>query len=138
MGKNAGALLWNRRHITLQPGITAFDTGLQQVSKTFAAMSPGEPPLGITVAPPGPADGALPASRVQVIPMSPVAAWLAVTHGEPFVDPATGTVKVTFNNATIIDEEPAPVTINVLFWDPHSVVGPGNADVYNDPPVIIQ
>jgi hypothetical protein len=89
-------------------------------------MSPNEPPLGVELAPPGPADGTLPASRIQVIPMSPISPWNNITHGEPFVNPATGTVWVTFNNQNEISG-----TINVLFWDPHSMVGPGDADTYN-------
>lgn len=137
MGTKAGTLLWNRQHITLQPGFTSFDTELTQLNKGFADMSPGEPPLGVEIAPPGPPDGTLPPSRVHVVPMSPISAWLAVTHGEPFVNPATNTVWVTFNNATLSGGEipvPVPVTVNVLFWDPHSIVGPGQAETYNEPP----
>jgi len=127
MGTKAGALLWNRRRITLTNCVnTTIDTGLTQVNKSFAGMSPNEPPLGITIAPPGPPDGSLPASRVQVIPQAPLAAWSVVTHGEPFVDPADGTVKVVF-----VVTGHTPVTINVLFWDPHSIVGPGQASTYN-------
>jgi hypothetical protein len=125
MSTKAGALLWNRQRITLPPGLTTVDTGLTQVNKSFAGMSPNEPPLGVEAAPPGPPDGALPASRVQVIPMAPMSAWALIGHGEPFVDPATGTVKVTFNNGG------APVEVNICFWDPHSMVGPGQADAYN-------
>jgi hypothetical protein len=131
MGKNAGALLWNRRHFVLVPGITTIDTELQQVGKAFAAMSPGEPPLGVTALPPGPADGSLPASRVQVIPQAPLGPWFNVSHGEPFLDPSTGTVKVTFNNGS-----EGSVTINALFWNPHSVVGPGKADPYTEAPQV--
>jgi hypothetical protein len=131
MSKNAGELLWRRRHITLAPGVQVVDTGLTQVNRSFAGMSLNEPPLGVTIAPPGPADGALPASRVQVIPMSPyIPTWNDITHGEPFVDPATGTVKVTFNNATP-GSPPPSVTVNVLFWDPHAIAGPGDATTYN-------
>ena len=125
MSTKAGTLLWNRKRITLAPGDTTIDTGLTQLSKIFTSMSPGEPPLGVTTSPPGPPDGALPASRVQVIPQAPLAAWNGVTHGEPFVDPATGTVKVLFTNGG------ATAAINVLFWDPHTIVGPGQADTYN-------
>jgi len=128
MSTKAGALLWHRMRLTLSAGLTTVDTGLTQLNKSFANDSIGEPPLGVAIAPPGPPDGTLPASRVHVIPMSPIPAWTSVTHGEPFVDPATGTVKVTFNNVV----SPAgPVTINVLFWDPHTIVGPGQADTYN-------
>jgi hypothetical protein len=126
MGTKAGALLWNRQRITLPAGDTTIDTGLAQVNKGFADMSPGEPPLGVTIAPPGPPDGTTPASRVQVIPQAPLGPWNSITHGEPFVDPATGTVKVTFVNGGRAPEE-----INVLFWDPHSIVGPGEAETYN-------
>jgi hypothetical protein len=128
MSTKAGALLWHRRRLTLSAGLTTVDTGLTQLNKSFANDSIGEPPLGVAIAPPGPPDGTTPASRVHVIPMSPIPAWTSVTHGEPFVDPATGTVKVTFNNTV----SPAgPVTINVLFWDPHTIVGPGQADTYH-------
>lgn len=128
MSTKAGALLWNRQRLTLAPGITVVDTGLRQVDKAFNNMSLNEPPLGVSAAPPGPPDGTTPASRVMVIPQPPnYTAWLSITHGEPFVDPATGTVKVTFNNG---NEEPE--TVNALFWDPHSILGPGQADPYND------
>lgn len=133
MGLKAGALLWNRQHITLPPGITPIDTGLRQVNQAFAGMSPNEPSYGVAIAPPGPPDGTGPASRIQVLPQSPLAAWNAVTHGEPYLNPATNTIWVTFNNATEIDEEPVSVTLNVFFWDPHSMVGPGAAEPYTDP-----
>jgi hypothetical protein len=128
MGKKAGALLWRRERITLAPGVTTVDTGLTQLTKNFADLSPNEPPLGVGAAPPGPADGTLPASRVMVIPMAPTASWASVTHGEPFVNSTTGNVNVTFNNAV---SPAAPVTINVLFWDPHALIGPGQADTYH-------
>jgi hypothetical protein len=126
MGTKAGTLLWNRQRLTLDAGLTSIDTRLQQVNKSFADMSPNEPPLGVTIAPPGPPDGTPPASRIQVIPMSPIPLWTDITHGEPFVNPATGTVWVTFNNGG-----KTPVEINVLFWDPHSAIGPGQASTYN-------
>jgi hypothetical protein len=132
MSRKAGTLLWNRQRLTLPSGSTSIDTGLQQPNKSFGDYSPNEPPLGVSAAPPGPADGTTPAARVQVIPMAPLGGWSLVTHGEPFVNPATGTVWVTFANANEGD-----VDINVLFWDPHSMVGPGEADPYNPPPVII-
>jgi len=132
MGRKAGALLWRRMRIQIPgastmgpPGVNSVDTGLMQPNKSFADYSPNEPPLGVTVAPPGPADGTPPASRIEVIPMSPIPAWTTVTHGEPFVNPATGTIWVTFTNTGSPDQ-----TINVFFWDPHSMVGPGQADTY--------
>jgi hypothetical protein len=126
MGLKTGALLWNRQNLVLPIGFTSINTGLRQVNKGFPDMSPNEPPLGVMSAPPGPPDGTPPASRVQVIPMAPLGIWVAVTHGEPFVNPATDTVWVTFNNAG-----QTPAEINVLFWDPHSMVGPGLAMTYN-------
>lgn len=125
MGTKAGALLWNRQRLTLNAGVTPVDTGLAEVGKAFGNMSLNEPPLGVSSAPPGPPDGTTPASRVQVIPQAPTAAWADITHGEPYVNPATGTVWVTFVNAG-----KTPATINVFFWDPHSLVGPGDADTY--------
>ncbi len=127
MGTKAGALLWNRQHLTLPVGLTAIDTGLAQVDKAFGSMSPNEPPLGVTSAPPGPPDGTLPASRIMVIPQAPTASWTNITHGEPYLNPATGTIFVTFNFAG-----QGLATINVLFWNPHSLVGPGDADTYTE------
>jgi len=126
MGLKAATLLWNREHLVLASGITSFDTGLTQTNRSFADYSPNEPPLGVSSAPPGPPDGTLPASRIQVIPMAPLGVWVDITHGEPFVNPATNTVWVTFNN-----NSKTPAEINVLFWDPHSIVGPGLAATYN-------
>jgi hypothetical protein len=126
MGTKAGTLLWNRQRLTLAAGLTSIDTGLAQVDKAFGSMSLNEPPLGVTIAPPGPPDGTGPASRVMVIPQAPIGTWTDITHGEPYVNPATNTIWVTFSNAG-----KTPATINVLFWDPHSLVGPGDADTYN-------
>lgn len=132
MSTKAGALLWNRRRVTIPPlngGVgEVIDTGLRQPNLSFPDYSRNEPPVGVTMAPPGPMFGVLPASRIQVIPMAPIlpATWDFIVHGEPFVDPATGTVKVLFINIA-----PDPVPINVLFWDPHSIAGPGLADTYN-------
>jgi hypothetical protein len=125
MGRKAGALLWNRQHVTLTVGANNIDTGLTQLGKSFEADSPGEPILGISGVAPPPA-GTLPASRVQVIPMAPLAAWDLITISEPYFDTTTGTVHVviTLGGQT-------PETVNVLFWDPHTVVGPGDADAYN-------
>ena len=114
MGLKAGTLLWNRRRFDLPSGTTAIDTGLTQVNKSFSGMSPDEPAL---------------AQRVQVIPMAPTNKWLSITHGEPYVG-AGGTVWVDFTNTN----EGDITDVNALFWDPHSIVGPGDADAYNPPP----
>lgn len=131
MSRKAGALLWNRMQILLSTdNPTDVDTGITQPNRSFPDYSPNEPPLGVETVPPGPPAGTLPASRIQVIPMSPTVNWLDVTHGEPYFDPTTGTIHVNFSTTPIPD-----IFINVLFWDPHSIVGPGEADTYN-PPVI--
>lgn len=127
MSTNAGQLLWNRQRITLTAGPLNVDTGLRQVNRNFEANSVGEPPLGVAgVAPP--AAGTLPASRVQVIPMAPMSGWANVTHSEPWFNTATGTVFVTFTGGGEGGE-----VINVMFWDPATVAGPGDADTYNAP-----
>lgn len=113
MGLKAGTLLWNRMRINLPPGPTDIDTGLAQVNKSFADMSPGEP-------------GFDDPSRIQVVPLAMIGNWASITHGEPYFDPATQSIHVAFNNAGLA------VTINALFWNPHSLVGPGEADAYTD------
>jgi len=125
MSRKDGALLWNRQRIALPFGVTDVDTGLTQVSKTFADQSPNEPILGI-ISTVSPVPGTLPPSRVHVIPLAPTLEWVPdVTHSEPYFNPMTGTVHVEFTN------NGRPVTVNVLFWDPHTLVGPGQADTYN-------
>jgi hypothetical protein len=128
MSTKAGQLLWNRKRITLQPGSRIFNTDLQQVNRAFNNSSDSEPPLGVVSAAPV-ANGTEPASRIQVIPMSPLSEWNTVTHGEPYVDETTGLVFVQFDNSA-----QGQVTINVLFWDPHTSIGPGQVDTYRAGP----
>lgn len=127
MSKKAGQLLWNRQRIDLPAGTTQINTGLCQVNKSFESESIGEPPLGVTLAPPGPPNGTLPASRIQVVMLAPTDKWAGVTHGEPYLNPATDTIFVAFQNTN----EGGITDLNVLFWNPHSMVGPGDADTYN-------
>jgi hypothetical protein len=108
----------------LSSGTTDIDTGLTQLNKTFADQSPNEPTLGVT-ATSAPSLGVPPPSRVRVVPLAPTNAWAVVTHGEPYFDPTTETVHVEFANAG------SSIEVNVLFWDPHTIVGPGQADTYN-------
>jgi hypothetical protein len=142
MSTKAGQLLWNRKRIILDAPEVIIDTGLTQVNQAFDSSSTGEPNLGIVIAPPGPADGAGPASRIQVIPLCAIStpssafSWEDVTHGEPFVDPATGTVKVAFQNRS--EDSFVIKTLNVLFWDPHTAIGPGQADTYHPEPQITE
>lgn len=97
------------------------DTVLQQALLGF---DPGEPVLS-GVEPVLPALGV--ASRVHVVPLAPTNNWSGVTHKEPFVDPLTNTVHILFSNPG------AEVTINVLVWDPHTLIGPGLAHTYQTP-----
>jgi hypothetical protein len=123
MSEKAGALLWNRMRVEFPPntGSVDVDTGLTQVTQSFAGMSPNEPPLSSGLQP----------SRVQVIPLAPTANWAGILHTEPVLDPATGTIHVTFHIA-LTPEPPFQLPpLNVLFWNPHSIVGPGEADFYN-------
>lgn len=125
MSTNAGNLLWNRARVPVVDGpATDFDTGIRQVNRNFNANSVGEPTMGETAVPPGPAPGVGTPSRIMVIPLPPLAAWSGVQHGEPYLDPTTGTIHVSFQSGTT-------TTLNCLFWDPHTEMGPGDADTYN-------
>jgi hypothetical protein len=129
MSTKAGQLLWNRMHLTIPADDTLnVDTGLTQLNRAFGNSSDGEPTLGVEAAVP-PAAGALPASRIQVIPLVPTGAWATVTHGEPYFDTDTGTVHVLFANS----HEENDAEVNVLFWNPHTSIGPGDADTYTTP-----
>lgn len=110
MGKKAAALLWNRMRAPVHDGVIDVDTGLTQPNRSFPSYSLNEPDL---------------ASRIQVVPLAPLSKWAGVTHGEPYLDPITGTVHVQFAAGADGD-------VNVLFWDPHSILGPGDADPYNN------
>jgi len=126
MGRKAAALLWNRMRVEILDGVIDIDTGLTQPNRSFPDYSPGEPPLGVNAAV-SPVAGTPPASRIQVIPMAPLSDWQGVTHGEPYFNTTTNTIHVQFSNGV-------QTFINVLFWDPHSLIGPGDADTYNAAP----
>lgn len=114
MAVQAGQLLLNRRRLTLQPGVTTVDTLLQQTNLNFdpdPELDGADPPNAV-------------ASRVMVIPMSPLPEWDTIIHDEPKLG-AGDTVEVRFNNT---DEQAH--TINVLFWNPHTRVCPVSADPY--------
>ena len=122
MSRKAGTLLWRRKKVEFPPstGTIDVDTGLTQVDRSFGDMSPGEPGFGAP-------------SRVQVVPLAPTANWGSISHGEPFLDPATNTIHVVFS-VGFTPEPPFQLQpLNVLFWDPHSIVGPGDAEAYNPP-----
>lgn len=118
MSTKAGALLWNRVHVTFPADTDTVnvDTGIKQVNRSFADQSPNEPTL---------------AQRLQVVPLAPTDNWASVTMTEPTLDPVTGTLHVTFTNPNhgVPPFQIAP--LNVLFWDPHTIAGPGDADTYN-------
>jgi len=126
MGTKAGALLWRRMRIILPGGtlqlasVLDVDTGVTQLDKAFDDSSSGEPGFGTP-------------SRIQVTPLSPIPRWNNVTHSEPVFNTTTETIHIVFTNAGF-----SPVTINVLIWDPHSIIGPGQADTYLSagPPIL--
>jgi hypothetical protein len=67
-----------------------------------------------------------------VIPLLPLDAWAGITQSEPWFNATTGTVFVSFTTPG----EPGPdVEVNALFWDPHTSIGPGQADTYNPAPL---
>jgi hypothetical protein len=117
MSTKQGNLLWRRMrlHIT-QGGDFTVDTGIRQASQNFEA---GDPVLNGTLLIP---------SRLMVIPLVPLDLWADIIFDEPAIDPVTHTVHVTFHVNGVVRE---PFDINVLFWDPHSKVGPGQAQTYN-------
>lgn len=132
MSTNAGQLLVHRMHIALSPDLLAndIDTGLCQENRSYENDSVNEPVdgapgnansfLGPVVAP----DPSVP-SRVMVIPQAPYGDWAGITHGEPYFNTITKTVHVVFITPQ------APIELNVLFWMPHSLAGPIQADLYN-------
>lgn len=103
MALASGALLLNRVQLTLPGGVTDVDTGITEVS---LAVTPSL------------------ASRVMVLPMAPTANWEFVTHANPTYSSTTRTVHVAFTNSS------GATTVNVLFWDPHTTVGPVDTDSY--------
>lgn len=107
MSKIAGQLLWNRVRFTLTGSTppVPINTGLCQ--KSYA--------LGTDAGFPG---------RVMVIPLAPTASWTGVTMSEPYM--LNGTVYVNFSYTG------EPITLNVLFWAPHTYVGPVTTDAYLD------
>jgi len=138
MGRRAGSLLWRRMRLFPTGGVLPnfapndsqdIDTGITQVNRNFGDYSPGEPNLGVAASS-APAVHPQTASRVQVVPLAPTVKWAGIVHGEPYFNTVTGTVHVKFTNLGqyYIND------LNVLFWDPHSLVGPGQADTYGEPP----
>lgn len=129
MSTKTGQLLWSRQTISVPGGggSLAVDTHLTQLNRAFAGSSDDEPGLGTeSLIPPNPATAA--ASRIQVIPQMPLTEWSGVTHSEPYFNPTTQTVWVTFT--TSLASRP-PAALTVLFWNPHTLAGPGAADNYN-------
>ncbi len=112
MSTKAGALLWNRKSLVLAAGANDVDTGLTQLNTGFSNSSVNEPGFGTP-------------SRIQVMPLAPTASWSQITHSEPVFNTTTKTIHVVF---TVAGQE--GTTVNVLFWDPHTAVGPGNAHIY--------
>jgi hypothetical protein len=111
MPKIAGNLLITRKVLTLPNGLNDVDTGLVQTETNFVL---GQPGLSTN---PG---------RVMVIPIGNTGAFQFLTLGEPTFSPVTNTVHVPMTNSAGAD-----LTINVLFIDPNTWLGPGYAERYN-------
>lgn len=131
MSAQAGNLHIVRQRVALTADATPtnIDTGIavasQAYDKTGSPSDPVDPPLGIHQAS-APAAGATPASRLQVIPLPPMAAWTGVTIGEPYFDTDTNTVHVELTSNV-----EGGSTVNVLFWAPHTCCGPIKVAAYN-------
>lgn len=101
MALQAGNLLINRRHLTLAAGVTSITTGIKVSSNNL--------------------DPQLPA-RLMVLVMPPTSNWNAINAmSEPYMSGTDLIVDFSCTSAT---------TINVLFFLPHSIIGPVSADDY--------
>jgi hypothetical protein len=142
-------LFWNRINLMIPPFTTVLvNTGIRQSEREclnpFIGLIPIEtgetdiPPFNdetgvqaISTLPVLP--GSLPASRVMVIPMPPIAPWVQVAiPTEPFWDPQTKSVIITLANTG-----PTLVPLNVLVWNPSYFNGPGEAVPYANMPSVL-
>lgn len=115
MSRKAGNLLWNRVHVTFPAnvGIVDVDTGIQQASEAIEASQPNF------------------TQRLQIIPLAPTDNWAGLQISEPTLDPVTNTLHVIIQ-VGLVPEPPFQLPpLNVLFWDPHTLAGPGDTDTYN-------
>jgi hypothetical protein len=116
MSTKNGQLLVSRQQITIiGEAPQVIDTGLRQVNQAFGASSVNEPGL---------------AARTMVIPLigsnDAAGDWRDVrVNAEPFIGP-DGTVLVELRYVG----EARDVTVNVLFWAPHTSIGPVDAEPY--------
>jgi len=117
MSAKNGPLLVSRQQITLVAGANVIDTGLRQVNQAFGSSSESEPGL---------------AERTMVIPLvassSATGNWSLVRVADPTIGP-DGTVLVSL---TWLGEA-GSATYNVLFWAPHTSIGPVDAEPYSAP-----
>jgi hypothetical protein len=117
MSAKNGQLLVSRQQITLVAGPQTIDTGLRQVNQSFGASSESEPGL---------------AERTMIIPLaassSATGDWSLVRVADPTIGP-DGAVRVQM---TWLGEA-SSATYNVLFWAPHTSIGPVDAEPYSAP-----
>lgn len=111
MPKIAGNLLITRKVLVLSNGLNDVDTGLVQTETDFEL---GQPSLNTD---PG---------RVMIIPIGNTGPFQFLSLGEPVFSSVTNTVHVPLTNAAGSD-----LTVNVLFIDPNTWLGPGYAEQYN-------
>lgn len=116
MSTKNGQLLVSRQQITfVGPVPQVIDTGLRQVNQAFGASSVNEPSL---------------AARTMIIPLvgsndAPGNWSLVRATAEPSIGP-NGTVLVEL---AYLGED-SGTTYNVLFWAPHTSIGPVDAEPY--------
>lgn len=119
MSKRSGTLLWRRMQfgsLFLDGLEHDIDTGLTQVGQ---ALGPDEPPI----------DGNIGPSRIMVLVLQQFIPTANIQlKRQPFIDPVTNTVHVLLQNTG----DPTQ-GVSILFWDPHTLIGPGQADPYAIP-----
>jgi hypothetical protein len=138
------ALYWRRISIQRFAPLTtlAIDTGIRQAERECLDPIIGTIPIpqDLTNIPPftnqtgiweisvlTPVPGITPASRVMVVPLSPISSWVQVTQPtEPYWNSKTKTVWITLANGGL-----TTILLNVLVWNPSYFNGPGEADPYN-------
>jgi hypothetical protein len=102
----SGQRLWNRKHLVLEVGENIVPHGLTQLRRNI------DPQF---------------APAVQIIPLPPLDAWAGVQLG---AQPDSENVMFIVPDTGGKTGKPEQVELDVLFWEPHTVVGPGDADEY--------
>jgi len=111
MPTQAGHLLLSRRALMLSPGTNLINTGICQTDHALA------PDPGV-------------AERLVVQPLPPLSSWVFASIMLVSQPRWVGkTIEVE-----LINQTNSTIGVNVLFWVPHSSIGPISADPYLVPP----